>query len=252
MVTSPRVWRLAHGTTVLWSALQYASVTTCVDRVLSTKRSIRFLVSLNFKSESYPKRGGLGPELTYNTAQEAYRMGLDPAHTNGQHLSQLDPGELKLPALSPERKETLESIRARIDAFAEYLSSAQAIFIEAKTFVPGSDEAKKTIHDGKQQVTNALRALDPLQHLIELKPDQVTHIATHVRRASTQLSKMNNVIERVLTAKATNHQTRALGALAHACPKTSLELETSLGAPLRRTLTESTDSGYPSRPALTA
>jgi enamine deaminase RidA (YjgF/YER057c/UK114 family) len=179
-------------------------------------------------------------------------MGLDPALTNGRHFPQLAPGELKLPALSPERKETLESIRARIDAFAEYLKNAQTIFIEAKTFVPGTDEAKKTIHDGKQQVTNALRALDSLQHLIELRPDQVTHIASHVRRASTQLSRMNTVIDRVLTAKATNHHTRILGALAQACPKTSIELETSLGAPLRRTLTERCSSGYPSRPALTA
>jgi predicted nucleic acid-binding Zn-ribbon protein len=179
-------------------------------------------------------------------------MGLDPAHTNGQPFSQLDPGELKLPALSPERRETLESIRTRIDAFAESLRKAQTIFIEARTYIPGSDEAKKTIHDGKHQITNALRALDSLQHLIELRPDQVTHIATHVRRASTQLSKMSNVIDRVLTAKATNHHTRVLGALAQACPRTSLELETSLGAPLRRTLTERSDSGHPSRPALTA
>ncbi len=179
-------------------------------------------------------------------------MRLDPAHTNGQNSLQLGPGELKLPALSPKRKETLESIRARIDAFAEYLRNAQPIFIEAQTFIPGSAEAKKTIHYGKQQVTNALRALDSLQYLIELGPDQVTHIATHVHRASTQLSKMNNVIDLLLRSKATNHHTRVLGALAQACPKTSLELETSLGAPLRRTLTESSDSGYPSRPALTA
>jgi hypothetical protein len=143
-------------------------------------------------------------------------------------------------------------MRTRIDAFAEYLRSAQTIFIEAKTCIPGSDEAKKTIHDGKQQVTNALRALDSLKHLIELRPEQVTHIATHVRRASTQLSKMSTVVDRVLTTKATTHHTRVLRALAQACPRTSLELETSLGAPLRRTLTEQRELGKPPRPALTA
>jgi hypothetical protein len=210
------------------------------------------VIALNVQSESYSKTGGLGPGLTYNAVRDAYRMGLDLTHTNGQHPSQLDRGELKLPALSPERKETLESIRTRIDAFSEYLRTAQTIFIEAKTYSPGSDEAKKTIHDGKQQVTNALRSLDSLQHLIELRPDRVTHIATHVRRASTQLSKMSNVIDRVLTAKATNHHTRVLGALVQACPRTSLDLETSLGAPLRRTLAERSNSGHPSRPPLTA
>ena len=185
-------------------------------------------------------------------AKGACRMGLGPAHMNGQHSSQLDPGELQLPALSSERRDTLESMRTRIDAFAEYLRSAQTIFIEAKTCIPGSDEAKKTIHDGKQQVTNALRALDSLKHLIELRPEQVTHIATHVRRASTQLSKMSTVVDRVLTTKATTHHTRVLRALAQACPRTSLELETSLGAPLRRTLTEQRELGKPPRPALTA
>lgn len=179
-------------------------------------------------------------------------MGLYPAHRNGHHPPHLDPGELKLPALSPERKDTLESIRTRIDAFADYLTSAESIFLEAKTHRPGSDEAKKTIHDGKQQVTNALRALDSLHHLIELSPDQVRHIAAHVRRASDQLCRISAVIDRVLTAKAMRHHTRVLRAVAQACPRTSLELETSLGAPLRRTLTAQRDSGDPSRPKLTA
>jgi predicted nucleic acid-binding Zn-ribbon protein len=177
-------------------------------------------------------------------------MGLYPAHTNGPDISHSDAGELKLPALSPERKDTLESILTRIDAFAEYLRSAQNIFIQAETHMPGSDEEKKTIHDGKQQVNNALRALNSLQHLIEVKPDQVTHIATHVRKASTQLNRISNVIDRVLSTKTANNHTRVLRALAQACPRTSSELETSLGVPVRRTLTEQDDLGETSQAAL--
>jgi hypothetical protein len=143
-------------------------------------------------------------------------------------------------------------MRTSIDAFAAHLERAHAMFLEAKKQPPGSDEAKKTIHDGKQHITNALRALDSLKHLIGLKPEQVTHIANHLHRASMRLSKIGDAIDLALQENEINGHTTTMTDLAEACPRASQDLEISLGDPLRRTLTEGRSSDHDSLSALTS
>jgi hypothetical protein len=152
------------------------------------------------------------------------------------------PGDLRLPKLSAERKGTLQSIHARIDAFAEHLSSARAIFSETQKREPGSLEAKAAIFNAKQHVQSALHELDSSLRLIDLNPDQVSHIATHLHRASLQLNRIKGLSELILRTTRTTHHPKALDILALACHRASYELESSLGEPLKRTLRAPRDS----------
>jgi hypothetical protein len=165
---------------------------------------------------------------------------------------QTDTGVLKLPPLSAERKGTLEFMQARIDAFAEHLSSAQTIFSETQKRQPGSPEAKAAIHTAKQHVENALHELDSTLLLVNLNPDQVTHIAAHLYRALQRLSRIKAVSERVLRTEWTSHHSRALDALALACPRASRELEVTLVEPLKQTLRAQSEVGRQQPPTLTS
>ena len=161
---------------------------------------------------------------------------------------QTDTGVLKLPPLSAERKGTLEFMQARIDAFAEHLSSAHAIFSETQKRQPGSPEAKAAIYTAKQHVESALHELDSTLLLINLNPDQVTHLY----RALQRLSRIKAVSERVLRTEWTSHHSRALDALALACPRASLELEVTLVEPLKQTLRAQSEVGRQQPPTLTS
>lgn len=144
-------------------------------------------------------------------------------------------GELKFP-LSPERKGTLQFMSARIDAFAEHLFKAHTIFKEIHTREPGSKESKAAIFAAKQHVEHAQHELDSTIRLIDLNPVQVSHIATHLHRASRQLTRIKGLTELVLKTNRTTHHVKALDILALACPRASYELESSLAEPLKRTL----------------
>ena len=161
---------------------------------------------------------------------------------------QTDTGVLKLPPLSAERKGTLEFMQARIDAFAEHLSSAHAIFSETQKRQPGSPEAKAAIYTAKQHVESALHELDSTLLLINLNPDQVTHLY----RALQRLSRIKAVSERVLRTEWTSHHSRALDALALACPRASLELEVTLVEQLKQTLRAQSEVGRQQPPTLSS
>jgi hypothetical protein len=169
-------------------------------------------------------------------------MGHDPQLPRLRAELPRETEELKLPPLSPERKDTLEFMRSRIDAFAEHLFQAHTIFSEAQKHEPGSHQSKAAIFSAKQHVESALRELDSTLHLVDLNPDQVSHIATHLRRASHRLSRIKEVTEAFLRTKRTTRLTHSLETLALACPRASYELENSLVEPLRRTLTPPNDT----------
>lgn len=179
-------------------------------------------------------------------------MGHDPQLPRLRAEPPRETADLKLPPLSPERKGTLESMRTRIDAFAEHLFQAHTIFSETQKRDPGSQEAKAAIFTAKQHVEWALHALDSTIHLVDLNPDQVIHIASHLRRAAHRLARIKELTDAVLQNKRTNHMTKALGVLALACPRASYELECSLVEPLRRTLTPPNETGEDAPPALTS
>ena len=180
-------------------------------------------------------------------------MGHDPLFSHSRAELTGAPSELELPKLSPERKGTLESIHARIDAFAEHLFTAHTIFSETQKREPGSLEAKAAIFNAKQHVQSALHELASTMHLIDLNPGQVSHIATHLHRASHQLTRIKALTELVLRTDRTTHYPKALDILALACPRASYDLESSLGEPLKRALRAPRDSeGENPPPALTS
>ena len=179
-------------------------------------------------------------------------MGHDPQLPRLRAELPRETAELKLPPLSPERKGTLEFMRLRIDAFAEHLFKAHTIFSETQKHEPGSQQSKAAIFSAKQHVESALHELDSTLHLVDLNPDQVSHIASHLRLASHRLSRIKELTEAVLRTKRTTHMTKALDILALACPRASYELESSLVEPLRRTLTPPNDTGEDAPPALTS
>jgi hypothetical protein len=179
-------------------------------------------------------------------------MGHDPQLPRLRAELPRETADLKLPHLSAERKGTLEFMRARIDAFADHLFTAHTIFCETQKRDPGSLESKAAIFNAKQHVESALHELDSTLHLVDLNPEQVLHIATHVRRASHRLSRIKELTDAVLRTKRTTHVTKALDVLALACPRASYELESSLVEPLRRTLTPAHVPEEDAPPALTS
>lgn len=169
-------------------------------------------------------------------------MGHDPQLSRQRPELPREPEHIKLPPLSAERKDTLEFMRSRIDAFADHLFRAHTIFTETQNHEPGSQQSKAAIFSAKQHVESALRELDSTLHLIDLNPDQVSHIANHLRRASHRLSRIKELTDAFLQTKRTTRLTHSLETLALACPRASYELENSLVEPLRRTLTPPNDT----------
>jgi len=152
------------------------------------------------------------------------------------------------PIISAERKETLETMRTRINAFAEQLYQAHTTFLGTKRLQAGSQEANASLFTAKQYVASALRELDSTRRLIELNPEQVSHIATPVLQASQRLSRIIKLTELLLRPEKTSHYNWALDILARECPRASYPLENSLNEPLKQSLR----GNLPPPPAVTS
>jgi hypothetical protein len=179
-------------------------------------------------------------------------MGPNP-HLPQDQTDRTPAGELKLPIISAEREDTLKIMHARIDAFAGHLYEAHKIFCEPQNRDQTSRQAKAAIFTAKQHVKGALLELESTLYLVDLNPEQVSHIARHLHRAKQQLSRIEGLTDLVLRATRNTHHAKALAVLAQACPRASHELESSLVNPLERALSTPYDTEKgPPPPALTS
>ncbi|MEY4667400.1 MAG: hypothetical protein RL518_99 [Pseudomonadota bacterium] len=178
-------------------------------------------------------------------------MAKNPHNPQGQTLG-AETGELTLPLLSEERKRTLESMSTRINEFGQHLFNACTVFRNASTQPPGSLDAKSSIHQAKEQVESALHNLDSILRLIDLDPARVSHIATHIRRASGKLKQIERVSDQILKSETPTHHRSGLQTLSRACFRASYELENSLWVPLREALSPANDQDPPPPSAISA
>ena len=142
---------------------------------------------------------------------------------------------------SIQRFHTLEAIRNAVDLCARHLSSAQVEFTTAQE--NSTEDVRNNIHRARQNVNEALDALNPIKILVTLNPGQIIHTSNCIERTTVNIDAILRVSRRLIEAESTRHYAWALAALAKSCEETSSELTKSLHEPIRKAqqdLTEAT------------
>jgi hypothetical protein len=159
---------------------------------------------------------------------------------------------VRVPHLSPQRQDTLETIDLHIDAFAEHLFQASKSFSKAKAKEAGSDDAKSDIFEGKRHVHLALHELDSTTRLVSLAPDHTKNIASILSRVQNQLNRIILLSERLTTTLRIQHYPTTLETLTMACPRASYKLENSLGVSIKLALKARAAENGPSKLQITS
>ena len=159
---------------------------------------------------------------------------------------------IKLPSLSPERKDTLTSMCTRIDSFGKLLWKAHDTFLAATHKTPGSDDAKAHIHEAKEDLNRGLHELRLITELMNVNPDYQYQLAAPIHLATQQIARIKQISDRVGASTRTHNYALILNALARACPRLSHELENSLWVPLKEALDPAKDSDTKTLSRITA